>query len=73
MDWLNALLLIAAVAGLALFFYGVKNNLVMPMFLGGSAVIAVLFHLINLTFLLPFAPPLAMGIAYLIKKKSDST
>ena len=69
MDWFALFLIVAGIAGVLLFFYGLRDRSVLLLFFGATALIALLFYSINLNVFLPFAPPIAMAIAYFIKKR----
>ena len=69
MDWFVLFLVVAGIAGVVLFLYGLRDKSVSFLFFGATALIALLFYFINLKVLLPLVPPLAMAIAYFIKKR----
>lgn len=69
MDWFALFLVVAGIAGVLLFIYGLRGKSVLLLFFGATALIALLFYFINLKVFLPLAPPLAMLIAYFIKKR----
>ena len=69
MDWLVLFLIVAGIAGVLLFLYGLRDRSVLLLFFGATALIALLFYSINLKVFLPLVPPLAMAMAYFIKKR----
>ena len=69
MDWFVLFLVVTGIAGILLFLYGLRDRSVSLIFFGATALIALLFYFVNLNVFLPFAPPIAMLIAYFIKKR----
>ena len=72
MDWFILFLIVTGIAGVLLFLYGLRDRSVSMLFLGATALIALLFYFINLNVFLPLAPPIAMAIAYFIKKRTTT-
>ncbi|WP_422122355.1 hypothetical protein DHX103_11135 [Planococcus sp. X10-3] len=70
MDWLILLLIALGITGVLLFFYGIRNKSFLLIFFGATVLIALLFYSVNLTVFMPFAPPLALAIAYFVKKRT---
>lgn len=73
MNWVNFSFIIVMAIGLLLFFYGLKKKSVMSMFVGGSALLALILYSIGWTYLLPFAPIVSMAISLSVKKKLNIT
>lgn len=73
MNWVNFSFIIVMAIGLLLFFYGLKKKSVMSMFVGGSALLALILYSIGWTYLLPFAPIVSMAISLSVKKKVNTT
>ena len=72
MNWLIFSLVAILVVGLILFFYGLKKKSLLLMFCGGMAFLAPIFYFIGWNPFLPFVPPIALVISYLVKKRLNT-
>ncbi len=70
---LNISLVILSIVGLMLFVFGFQKNSRMYVIFGGIALFAPVFYLLGWFFLLPMAPPIALAISFLGKKKENAT
>jgi hypothetical protein len=73
MSLLNGFLIIVSMAGILLLIFGLSKKAQLYIFFGGIAFLAPIFYLIGWIFLLPMAPPIALAISFLARKKEQST
>jgi len=72
MNLLTVNFVILSIAGLLLFIFGFQKKSQLSILFGGVAVFTSIFYLIGWTFLVPFAPPIALAISFLGRKKESS-
>jgi len=69
---LSVFFVILSIAGLLLFIFGFQKKTQLSILLGGVAVFTAIFYFIGWIFLVPFAPPIALAISFLGRKKESS-
>lgn len=73
MNWWIVVFILFVVSGLALTVYGWNKKSALIMFFGISFLMIPIFYAVSwLKPFVPFIPPIAMGIAYLAKKKLNT-